>query len=260
MEEGSHPNRLDEADSITITYIEGNENPRPKPLIIQYNSAPKPRVPFIIQNNNAVPWRYPIEETSTPPYNKRDCSSGNHQYSRNRGHDPKALRNKERVTAKKEKAIEAPKRVVIEEEAHEFLKMIRHSECEMLDQLHKTSMRISLLSLLINSESHRELLLKFLNDAHVPQDITPAKFGGIINITTSRHLSVFEVEVPAEGKGHNQPLHIVVKCGSYMIAKVSIDNGYSLNVLPKATLDKLHSLGTILKSNLVVVRDFDGSK
>ncbi|RDX87612.1 hypothetical protein CR513_30897, partial [Mucuna pruriens] len=41
-----------------------------------------------------------------------------------------------------------------------------------------------------------------------------------------------------------------------MIARVLIDNGSSLNVLPKSTLDKLCSL----RASSVVVRAFDGSK
>ncbi|RDY00543.1 hypothetical protein CR513_16261, partial [Mucuna pruriens] len=65
-----------------------------------------------------------------------------------------ALRNKEPTPTKKEKTTESPKRTVMEEKAREFLKVLRHSEYEMLDQLHKTLVRISLLSLLINSESH----------------------------------------------------------------------------------------------------------
>ncbi|RDX93003.1 hypothetical protein CR513_24782, partial [Mucuna pruriens] len=45
-----------------------------------------------------------------------------------------------------------------------------------------------------------------------------------------------------------------------MIARVLIDNGSSLNVMPKATLDKLYCLGTTLKNSPVVVRAFDRSK
>ncbi|RDX89960.1 hypothetical protein CR513_28211, partial [Mucuna pruriens] len=127
--------------------------------------------------------------------------------------------------------------------------------------MHKTPARISLLSLLINLESHRKLLLKILNEAHVPQDITPIKFGGIINnITMSRHLSFSEEEVPNEARNHNQPLNIVVKCWNYMIARVLIDNGSSLNVMPKTILNKLYCPGAILRSSLVVVKAFDGSK
>ncbi|RDX84226.1 hypothetical protein CR513_34757, partial [Mucuna pruriens] len=45
-----------------------------------------------------------------------------------------------------------------------------------------------------------------------------------------------------------------------MIAWVLIDNGSSLNVMPKTTLDKLYSTGSTLKTSSMVVRAFDGSK
>ncbi|RDX97729.1 hypothetical protein CR513_19482, partial [Mucuna pruriens] len=130
-----------------------------------------------------------------------------------------------------------------------------------LSSLHKTPKRVSLLSLLINSKGHRNLLLKVLNDAHVVQDITPEKFEGIINnITASYHLSFSKDKIPAGSRGHNQPLHIVVKCGNYMIARVLIDNVSSLNVMSKATLDKLYSINSTLKISSLVVKTFDGSK
>ncbi|RDX89641.1 hypothetical protein CR513_28605, partial [Mucuna pruriens] len=159
-----------------------------------------------------------------------------------------ALRSKDLAPTKKERIVEPPKRMVTDEEAHEFFKIIQHSEYEMLDQLHKTPVWISLLSLLINSKSHWELLLKILNKAHVPQHITPAKFEGIINnITTSCHLSFSEEEVPIEvWKLHD--------------SEVLKDNGSSLNVMLKTMLDKLYSPGIILRNSPVVVRAFDGSK
>ncbi|RDX89101.1 hypothetical protein CR513_29228, partial [Mucuna pruriens] len=107
-----------------------------------------------------------------------------------------------------------------EKEVAEFLKVIRH-------------------------KGHRNLLLKILNEAHVAQDITLKKFRGIINnITTGSHLPFLEEEILAEGRGHNQPLHIAIKCGNYMITRVLIDNRLSLNVLPKIMLDKLYSAGS----------------
>ena len=51
------------------------------------------------------------------------------------------------------------------EEAHEFLRLIQQSEFKVVEQLNKTPARISLLELLINSEPHRALLMKVLNDA-----------------------------------------------------------------------------------------------
>ncbi|RDY05743.1 hypothetical protein CR513_10381, partial [Mucuna pruriens] len=267
VEEGSHPNQLD--DTTTVAYIEGDRNPHPKPLIIQYNSASKPRVlAKLAYNNNTVLWKYLTEEPQAPQIIKETATPkitniavvGGMTWS-GRIFTPEALRSKDLAPTKKERIVESPKRMVIEEEAHKFLKIILHNEYEMLDQLHKTPARISLLSLLINSESHRELLLKILNEAHVPQDITPTKFGGIINnITTSCHLSFSEEKVLVEGKSHNQPLHIAVKCRNYMIARVLIDNGSSLNVMPKTTLDKLYCPSTILRNSPIVVKAFDGSK
>ncbi|RDX81449.1 hypothetical protein CR513_37867, partial [Mucuna pruriens] len=52
----------------------------------------------------------------------------------------------------------------------------------------------------------------------------------------------------------------LVKCGNYMIASVLIDNGSSLNVMPKTTLDKLYSPSAILRNSLVAIKAFDDSK
>ncbi|RDX65117.1 hypothetical protein CR513_56252, partial [Mucuna pruriens] len=249
VEEGSHLSRLSEAESTSIAYIKGNGNPCLKPLIIQYNSASQPRVPFIqvparpIDNNNVVPWRYPTGETTTPPAIKEDSAlevtniaeTGGVIRSR-RIFSLEGLWKKDLTPASKGKVVEAPKRIVMEGEAHEFLKMICHSD-------------------------HHDLLLKVLNDVHVAQDITPEKFGGIINnITVSHHLLFSEDEVPAKSRSHNQPLHIIVKCNNYMIARVLVDNGSSLNVMPMTTLDKLYFTNSTLKTSSVVVRAFDESK
>ncbi|RDX95446.1 hypothetical protein CR513_22031, partial [Mucuna pruriens] len=168
--EGSYLHQLGENCITTIAYIEGKGNSRPKPLIIQYNLALKLRVPARpVYNNNAVPWRYLTEEPKAPQITKEIAAPeitnivGIEGMTRSgRIFTLEALRNRDPTPTKKEKIVETPKRMVTKEEAHEFLKIIRHSEYEMLDQLHKTPARISLLSLLINSESHHELLLKIL--------------------------------------------------------------------------------------------------
>ncbi|RDY11350.1 hypothetical protein CR513_04007, partial [Mucuna pruriens] len=82
----------------------------------------------------------------------------------------------------------------------------------------------------------------------------PEKFRGIINnITASHHPSFSKDEVPTEGKSHNQPFHITIKCRNYMIARVLINNGSFLNVMPKTTLDKLYSTGSTLKTKWEVM-------
>ncbi|RDX69817.1 hypothetical protein CR513_51020, partial [Mucuna pruriens] len=121
--------------------------------------------------------------------------------------------------------------------------------------MNKNPTRISLLSLLINLEGHHNLLLRILNEAHVTQDITVEKFEGIWRATYPS-----EEEIPTEGRGYNQPLHISIKCSDYTIARILIDNGSSLNVLPKIMLDKLCSTSSQLRASSIIVRAFDRSK
>ena len=63
------------------------------------------------------------------------------------------------------------KKPVTEEESNEFMKLIKHSEYCIIDQLKKTPTRISLMSLILSSEPHRNALQKVLNEAYIPQDI-----------------------------------------------------------------------------------------
>ncbi|RDX91180.1 hypothetical protein CR513_26874, partial [Mucuna pruriens] len=246
----------------------GQEWARPfQPLIIQCDpirSAPliiaAPPMPAY-KNNHVVPWHYDpiLEELSKeqaddpPPEEITNIAEPGGMTRSGRIYTPANLGGKDPKGSPKG----APK----EKEAEEFLKLIRYSEYELLDHLNKTPARISLLSLLLSSENHRNLLLKVLKEAHVARDITVERFGGIIgSLTSSGRLTFSDEEIPAEGRQHNQPLHIAVKCGTYMITKVLIDNGSSLNVLPKATLDKLSSTHVQLKASLVIVRAFDGSR
>ena len=116
----------------------------------------------------------------------------------------------------------------------------------MIEQLNKTPARISLLGLLMNFEPHRALLVKILNEAHVAQDISVEGFRGIVNnITTNNYLTSSNEEIPVEGMGHN---------------KVLIDNGFSLNVMPKTTLDKFPFDTAHIRPSSMVVRAFDGSR
>jgi len=79
------------------------------------------------------------------------------------------------------------------EEAHEFLRLIQQSEFKVVEQLNKTPATISLAELLINSEPHRALLIKVLNEAHVAHDISVEGFEGIVNhITTNNYIAFAE--------------------------------------------------------------------
>jgi len=61
-----------------------------------------------------------------------------------------------------------------------------------------------------------------------------------------------------EGARHNKALHISVKCMDYILARVLINNGSALNVMPKLTLVKLPFDGSYMKPSSMVVRAFDG--
>ena len=113
----------------------------------------------------------------------------------------------------------------------------------------------------MNSEPHRALLVKILNEAHVAQDILVEGFGGLVNnITANNYLTFANEEIPVEGRGHNKAKHVSLKCLDHILSKVLIDNGSSLNVMPKTTLDKLPFDASHMRPSSMVVRAFDGSR
>lgn len=153
-----------------------------------------------------------------------------------------------------------PKEVIDQDNADEFLKLIKRSNYRVVDQLHQTPSKISILSLLINSEAHRTALMKVLKQAHVGQDITVNQFDGIVNnITSCGNLSFSDEDLTNEGRNYNKALHISVKCGVDNMARVLVDTSSSLNVMPKITLNRLSFKGT-LKPSALVVKAFDGSR
>ena len=105
------------------------------------------------------------------------------------------------------------------------------------------------------------MLVRVLNEAHVAKDIFVEGFGGLINnITANNYLAFAEEEIHAEGRGHNRALHVSVKCMDHVMAKVLIDNGSSLNVMPKSTLEKFSFNASHLRPSSMVVCAFDGSR
>ncbi|XP_050914977.1 uncharacterized protein LOC127129916 [Lathyrus oleraceus] len=150
--------------------------------------------------------------------------------------------------------------VVQSEDAVEFLKLIKKSDYKVVDQLHQTPSKISILSLLLSSQAHREALLKVFAQAHVTQSITVDQFDGVVaNITTWNTLSFSGEELPEDGQNHNRALHISVKCEDDALARDLVDTGSSLNVIPKRTLSKLSYQGPDMKPSALIVKAFDGA-
>ena len=67
-------------------------------------------------------------------------------------------------------------------------------------------------------------------------------------------------EIPTEGRGQNRALHVSVKCMEHVMAKVLIDNGLILNMMPKSMLEKFPFNASHLRLSSMVVHAFDGSR
>ena len=103
--------------------------------------------------------------------------------------------------------------------------------------------------------------MKFLNQAHVSYDMTVNKFDVIVNnIIAQNYITFTDNEIPSEGKGHTKALHIFVKCQDHIMARVLIDNGSSLNVMPTSTLAKLPIDESYMKPSTTVIKAFDGTR
>ncbi|XP_050908310.1 uncharacterized protein LOC127121930 [Lathyrus oleraceus] len=155
----------------------------------------------------------------------------------------------------------SPKAAVTREEAEEFLRIIKKSDYKVVDQLNQTPSKISMLSLLLNSEAHKKLLLKVLSAAHITKDIMIEQFDDVIAcVTTGNFLGFNDDELPIEGKNHNKALYISLKCIDTILSRVLVNTGSSLNVMPKTTLIKLPMEGISMKPNTLIIKAFDGSR
>ncbi|XP_027075870.2 uncharacterized protein [Coffea arabica] len=150
---------------------------------------------------------------------------------------------------------------VSENEAIDFLKMLKRSEYKIVEQLDRMPAQISFLNLLLTSELHREALLKILNEAQVPKDISVDKFSDIVgDVLAANHIAFSDDDLTAEGIGHNRVLYISVCCNGKLLPRVLVDNGSALNICPWNTLTKLGFLDIKLRPSATVVRGFDGSR
>jgi len=166
-------------------------------------------------------------------------------------------KGKEVLDLDKELEVNKP---VTEEETNEFLKLMKHSEYCIVDQLKKTPAKISIMSLILSSEPHRNALQKVLNEAYVPQDIEQKTMEHLVGrIHAANYLYFTEDELDAEGTGHNKPLYVTVRCKDCLIGKVLIDNGSALNVLPRHMLDEMPVDPSHMQPSVMTARAYDGS-
>ncbi|XP_070004932.1 uncharacterized protein [Nicotiana sylvestris] len=151
------------------------------------------------------------------------------------------------------------KKSVTEEEAEEFLKKMKVQDYSIVEQLRKTPAQISFLSLLIHSDEHRRVLMKILNEEHVPDKITVNHLEKIAGkIFQANRITFSDDELPMEGTEHNQALYLTVKCEDSVVSRVLVENGSSANICPLSTVQKLKIGIERIHLNSVCVRAFDG--
>ncbi|XP_071912301.1 uncharacterized protein [Coffea arabica] len=162
----------------------------------------------------------------------------------------------------KAKENSAPTRpTVTEEEAFNFLRMLKKSKYRVIKQLDKMPAQISMLNLLLTSKLHREALLKVLNEAQVPKNIPVDKFTHVVeNVLASNQISFSDEDLTSKEIGHNKALYISVCCNGKLLPRVLIDNGSALNICPWNTLVKLGFQEAKLRQTATMVRGFDGAK
>lgn len=262
---------------------------KPKPLTISYREKPntpnsKPRpitiqipTPFEYQSSKAVPWNYEYKVTvGSEPLPIHNISGIGGLTRSGKCYTPEDLlkpKGKEKGKAKiiediKEKTEEPivvknldVKQPASEEDIQEFLKLVKQSDYKVVEQLGRTPAKISILALLLASDTHRRTLLDISNQTYVPQDITVDNLDNIAgNITASSSITFTDDELPPEGTGHTKALHITVKCKNFAVAKVLVDNGSSLNIMPKSTLEKLPVDMSHVRPSTMIVRAFDGAR
>ncbi|XP_070002634.1 uncharacterized protein [Nicotiana sylvestris] len=131
----------------------------------------------------------------------------------------------------------------------------------VVDQLKKTPDQISLMSLLMSSDSHKNALVKVLNEAYVPAEITSEHLESMVaQILEAHKISFHEDELPPEGLSHNKALHLTVKCRDKFVSRVLIDNGSAFNICPFTTLKALGiDIGKVRECH-VNVRAFNGAQ
>ncbi|XP_012453460.2 uncharacterized protein LOC105775497 [Gossypium raimondii] len=231
-------------------------------------------VAFPYKDSKKVPWNYDCNVTVTGEEKLINASEeGNDAgfYTRSgKCYDP--VNTKVDTTKGKALAVEQDRtktarieshvnKLVTEDEAREFLKFLKHSEYSVVEQLHKQPARISVLELLLSSETHRNALIKVLNETYVANDISVNKLDRLVNnINVDNFIFFNDDEIPPGGMGSTKALHITTYCKGCILPGVLIDNGSALNVLPLSTLNRLPVDSSHMKSCQNIVRAFDGTE
>ena len=91
----------------------------------------------------------------------------------------------------------------------------------------------------------------------MPQEISADQFEKYVSsLMIDNGLGFSDADLTPEGRNHNKAMYVSIECSGNTLARVLVDTGYSLNMLPKGALDKLDCKWVIMKPSDIVVRAF----
>ena len=218
--------------------------------------------PFPYEDNHRVPWKYDVSLISTWTKKEEVCSNISSSISRltrnGRCYTPEELEKRRKEIGKG--TSELVRNRVTTEEVEEFLKIIKNSEYNMIQQLKKLLAQISILALLISSNVHRKALLKVLKETCVPTRATESSFEGTVStVLATNQISFTNDELPPEGREHTLPMHIMVKCEDMIVFRALIDNDSALNVCSMSTIEHLNVDTSLIHHTTMIIIAFDGT-
>ena len=206
--------------------------------------------PFPYEDSHHVPWKYDVSLISTRTRKEEVCSNISSGLSRliRSGH---CYTSEELKKRRKEigKGIAEPVRNrVMTEEANEFLKVIRNSKYNVIQQLNKSLAQTSILALLLSSKVHHNALLKVLKETRVPTSATKSAFEGMVStMLATNQISFTDDELPPEGRDHALPMHIIIKCEDMIVAAGAVGHSRKVDSPYNMLLGRpwLHTAGTV---------------
>ncbi|PKI67553.1 hypothetical protein CRG98_012137 [Punica granatum] len=234
---------------IIIVAIEEEEDSQETsiPFVINYALAEVAfaSVPFVIEvpakeayQDSRVPWTYESEVASAElDMSAMGITRSGRVYQGSEPIDKGKAPATGFITVPE--VVPLPTKKVTDQEAETFMKVIKASKYKVVEQMSKSSAHISLLSLLLSSEPHRDTLLKVLTAAQVPKKTTPERMEETMSSIFLNQISFSEDEIPSEGQGHLRALHIVCKCNITSLMNVDTSR---------------------IRASKTTVRAFDGSR
>ncbi|XP_039017027.1 uncharacterized protein LOC120147802 [Hibiscus syriacus] len=215
------------------------------PIVItpknQVNERVAPSTPFPYKDNKQVPWRYNCQMREGAKQQEEINGVGHLTRSgRFFFKEPE-----KKIAAEKGKNVDVQikkdeliiNELVSKDETVEFLKILKHSEFGVVEQLHKLPASIFILSLLLSSEAHRNVLIKVLDQTFVSKELPTEKLERLVaKMQADNIVSFSKDEIPSGMIDNHKALHITVRCKGHVLSRVLISDGSTLNVIPLVTL------------------------